>query len=55
MLRSAGFTVLEHPEDEVFVCKVGERPKPWGAVYPARPRTNGHKANGRGKANGGAR
>lgn len=41
MLRSAGFEILEHPEEEVFVCRVTERPKPWGAVYPARPRTNG--------------
>jgi tRNA (mo5U34)-methyltransferase len=45
MLRSAGFKILEHPEEEVFVCRVAERPKPWGAVYPAKPRTNG---NGRG-------
>lgn len=51
MLRSAGFNILEHPEEEVFVCRVTERPKPWGAVYPAKPRTNGHGAgNGRGKA-----
>jgi tRNA (mo5U34)-methyltransferase len=41
MLRSAGFTILEHPEEEVFVCRVTERPKPMGAVYPAKPRTNG--------------
>jgi tRNA (mo5U34)-methyltransferase len=47
MLRSAGFEILEHPEEEVFVCRVTKRPKPWGAVYPARPRTNG-KANGKG-------
>ena len=36
MLRSAGFEVLEHPEEEVFVCRRVERPKPAGAVYPAR-------------------
>jgi tRNA (mo5U34)-methyltransferase len=42
MLRSAGFQILEHPEEEVFVCRRGERPKPWGAVYPAKPSTNGH-------------
>ncbi|MGA0604792.1 TIGR04290 family methyltransferase [Phenylobacterium sp. VNQ135] len=47
MLRSAGFEILEHPEEEVFVCRVTERPKPWGAVYPTKPRSNG---NGRGKA-----
>lgn len=46
MLRSAGFEILEHPEEEVFVCRRTERPKPMGAVYPARPRTNG-KGNGR--------
>ena len=36
MLRSAGFAILEHPEEEVFLCRStgpasGER-----AVYPAR-------------------
>ncbi|HEY8570940.1 TIGR04290 family methyltransferase [Phenylobacterium sp.] len=45
MLRSAGFQVVEHPEEEVFICRVSERPKPMGAVYPAKPKTNG---NGRG-------
>jgi tRNA (mo5U34)-methyltransferase len=49
MLRSAGFEILEHPESEVFVCRVTERPKPMGAVYPAKPKTNG-KGNGRGHA-----
>jgi tRNA (mo5U34)-methyltransferase len=38
MLRSAGFEILEHPEEEVFVCRRGERPKPAGAVYPEPPR-----------------
>ncbi len=37
MLRSAGFTVLEQPEREVFLCRRAERPTPAGAVYPARP------------------
>lgn len=53
MLRSAGFRILEHPEGEVFVCKVTERPKPWGAVYPARPKSHGRSngdGNGRGHA-----
>ena len=37
MLRSAGFTVLSHPEEEVYLCRIAE-PHPWaGAVYPARP------------------
>jgi tRNA (mo5U34)-methyltransferase len=48
MLRSAGFEILEHPEEEVFVCRRAERPKPMGAVYPAKPKSNG--ANGRGHA-----
>ena len=38
MLRSAGFEILDHPEDEVFVCRRVERPTPAGAVYPARGR-----------------
>jgi tRNA (mo5U34)-methyltransferase len=36
MLRSAGFAIVGHPEDEVYICKRNERPYPWGAVYPAR-------------------
>jgi tRNA (mo5U34)-methyltransferase len=37
MLRSAGFEVLSHPEDEVFVCRRVERKLgAYGAVYPAR-------------------
>ncbi len=27
MLRSAGFTILDHPELEVYICKRGERPE----------------------------
>ena len=45
MLRSAGFEILEHPEDEVYVCRRAERPTDAGAVYPAKP-----KSNGRGQA-----
>jgi tRNA (mo5U34)-methyltransferase len=42
MLRSSGFRVLEQPEEEVFICRRGERPTEAGAVYPARgPRRNG--------------
>lgn len=35
MLRSAGFRVVAHPEEEVYLCALAERP--WGAepVYPA--------------------
>ncbi|AEG91765.1 Hypothetical protein Rta_06860 [Ramlibacter tataouinensis TTB310] len=38
MLRSAGFAIVAHPEEEVFLCKRGEIPQgPDGprAVYPA--------------------
>jgi tRNA (mo5U34)-methyltransferase len=41
MLRSAGFEILEHPEREVYVCRRGEQPGGAGAVYPAKPKTNG--------------
>jgi len=38
MLRAAGFAVIDHPEDEVFVCRVAER-SDWAApVYPSRGR-----------------
>ena len=36
MLRSAGFTIESHPEAEVYVCRVAERPYGAEAVYPAR-------------------
>lgn len=41
MLRSAGFDILEHPEDEVFLCRRAAREVPvWsGAVYPTPPVT----------------
>ena len=35
MLRSAGFTILEHPEEEVFVCRRGERSQFVETVHPA--------------------
>ncbi len=37
MLRSAGFAILGHPEEEVFVCRPSEEYER-GAVYPARGR-----------------
>lgn len=40
MLRSAGFEPLEHPEDEIYICRRVETPPGAGAVYPingARP------------------
>ena len=36
MLRSAGFSIESHPEAEVYVCRVTERPYGAEAVYPAR-------------------
>jgi tRNA (mo5U34)-methyltransferase len=39
LLRSAGFTLLDHPEEEVFICRRHEIPDPPDgphAVYPAR-------------------
>jgi tRNA (mo5U34)-methyltransferase len=38
MLRSAGFAILNHPEDEVYICRRAEAPYGPGAVYPARRR-----------------
>ena len=35
MLRSAGFAIVAHPEDEVYVCRRVEAPYGQGAVYPA--------------------
>lgn len=36
MLRSAGFKIVEHPEDEVYVCRIDPGWAEPGAVYPAR-------------------
>jgi tRNA (mo5U34)-methyltransferase len=43
MLRSAGFDILDHPEEEVFLCRRLEIDIPAfsGAVYPARGRQDG--------------
>lgn len=38
MLRSAGFSIAAHPEEEVYVCRRTQRPKGAGAVYPERGR-----------------
>lgn len=37
MLRSAGFAILAHPEEEVFLCRRQDIEAP-GAVYPLRGR-----------------
>ena len=39
MLRSAGFIIVAHPEDEVYVCRRGEGTEWAAAVYPAKGRT----------------
>lgn len=36
MLRSAGFTIAAHPEEEVYLCRRGLRPQTDGPVYPSR-------------------
>lgn len=36
MLRSAGFEILGHPEDEVYLCRPAAGRGGDGAVYPAR-------------------
>src|SRR5689334_6741381 len=41
MLRSSGFEILEHPEEEVFVCRRVERPTAMGPVYPAKVKLSG--------------
>ena len=32
MLRSAGFEIVAHPEDEVFICRTMDHP---GVINPA--------------------
>ena len=37
MLRSAGYEIVSHPEEEIFVCRhVAREVGEYGAVYPAR-------------------
>jgi tRNA (mo5U34)-methyltransferase len=36
MLRSSGFVITAHPEDEVYLCRKGVRPQSEGPVYPSR-------------------
>jgi tRNA (mo5U34)-methyltransferase len=38
MLRSAGFRIAEHPEEEVYICRVAERPYGVAPVYPSSGR-----------------
>ncbi|GJD93571.1 TIGR04290 family methyltransferase [Methylobacterium iners] len=37
MLRASGFSIVAHPEDEVYVCRTAPLPMGAGAVHPARP------------------
>ena len=39
MLRSAGFEITGHPEEEVYICRRVAAPEWAGAVYPARGAT----------------
>lgn len=36
MLRSSGFEIVAHPEDEVYLCRPASAPAGEGAVYPAK-------------------
>jgi tRNA (mo5U34)-methyltransferase len=36
MLRSSGFEIASHPEQEVYLCRPAGKPAGEGAVYPAR-------------------
>ncbi len=45
MLRSAGFVIEDNPEEEVFVCRLGQADGD-RAVYPTRPRRQGNGALG---------
>lgn len=38
MLRSSGFEIIEHPEQEVYICRRGElKDKQHRTVYPVKP------------------
>jgi tRNA (mo5U34)-methyltransferase len=36
MLRSSGFDIVEHPEEEVYICRYRELYTDDYAVYPAK-------------------
>src|SRR5256885_10466710 len=38
MLRSAGFDIVSHPEEEVYICRGAENPSRVHCVYPAKGR-----------------
>lgn len=35
MLRSSGFEIANHPEEEVYICRRGEAPEGARSIYPA--------------------
>jgi hypothetical protein len=37
LLRSAGFAILDHPEEEIFLCRRQDLPGRPLSVFPARP------------------
>jgi tRNA (mo5U34)-methyltransferase len=40
LLRSSGFSIVSHPEDEVYICRVAERSGDSAPVYPSKGRTS---------------
>lgn len=36
MLRSAGFSIIDHPETEIYICRKAGAPAGGGPVYPTR-------------------
>jgi tRNA (mo5U34)-methyltransferase len=40
LLRSSGFSIVGHPEDEVYICRVAERSGDSAPVYPSKGRTS---------------
>jgi tRNA (mo5U34)-methyltransferase len=44
MLRSAGFEILQRPEEEVYLCRRASAPTSAGAVYPAGGQSRGRGA-----------
>jgi tRNA (mo5U34)-methyltransferase len=45
LLRSAGFAIVSHPEEEVFICRSLELPDGSRAVYPAGREGNAGEQN----------
>jgi tRNA (mo5U34)-methyltransferase len=48
MLRSAGFEILEHPEDEVYLCRRGTRGRSSGAAPLPRRKLTAVRTGGAG-------